>query len=151
MNKVFLIGRVTKDLELKATQSGIQYVQFDLAIDNGKDKDGNQRDADFISCTAWDKQAETLSVYVKKGHKIAVEGSIKVDKYQNEKGENRYRTYVLVRGFEFLESKPKDNYEPSEPDYLNKTNYTKEEIDDIPLPNDPFAEQMTIPDSELPF
>jgi len=80
MNKVILIGRVTKDLELKATQNGIQYVQFDLAIDNGKDKDGNQRDADFISCTAWDKQAETLSVYVKKGHKIAVEGSIKVDK-----------------------------------------------------------------------
>lgn len=151
MNKFIGIGRVTKDLELKATQSGIQYVQFDLAIDNGKDKDGNQRDADFISCTAWDKQAETLSVYVKKGHKIAVEGSIKVDKYQNEKGENRYRTYVLVRGFEFLESKPKDNYEPTEPDYLNKTNYTKEEIDDIPLPNDPFAEQMTIPDSELPF
>ena len=124
---------------------------FDLAIDNGKDKDGNQRDADFISCTAWDKQAETLSVYVKKGHKLAVEGSIKVDKYQNENGENRYRTYVLVRGFEFLESKPKDNYEPSEPDYLNKTNYTKEEIDDMPLPNDPFAEQMTITENDLPF
>lgn len=151
MNKVILIGRVTKDIELKATDSGKQYVQFDVAIDNGKDKDGNSRDADFISCTAWEKQAETLSVYVHKGHKVAIEGSIKVDKYQNAEGENRYKTYVLVRGFEFLESKPKDNYTPSEPDYLDKTGYTKEEIDDIPLPDDPFAEQMTITDADLPF
>lgn len=151
MNKVILIGRVTKDIELKATQNGTQYVQFDVAIDNGKDKDGNQREADFINCTAWEKLAETLSVYVHKGHKIAVEGQMKTDKYQNEKGENRYKTYVLVRGIKFLESKPKDNYEPTEPDYLDKTSYTKEEVDNIPLPNDPFAEQMQIDESQLPF
>lgn len=150
MNKYIGIGRVTKDIELKATESGLQYCQFDLAIDNGKDKDGNQRDADFISCTAWDKKAENLSVYVHKGHKLAVEGRIKTDKYQNEKGENRYRTYVLVSNFEFLESKQKDNYEPSEPDYL-KNSYTTEDIDNMQVENDPFAEQLTIPDSELPF
>lgn len=151
MNKVILIGRVTKDIDLKATQSGTQYVQFDLAIDNGKDKDGKQRDADFISCIVWDKKAENLSVYVHKGHKLAVEGRIKTDKYQNEKGENRYRTYVLVSNYEFLESKPKDNFTPSEPDYLNKTNYTTEEIDNIPLPDDPFSEQMQVEESNLPF
>lgn len=148
MNKVVLIGRVTKDLELKATERGTQYVQFDLAIDNGKDKEGNKRDADFINCVAWEKSAETLSVYVHKGHKLAVDGSIKVDKYQNKDGENRYKTYVLVKGFEFLESKPKENYTPSEPDYLNKTSYTTDEIDNLPLEDDPFAD---VPESELPF
>lgn len=152
MNKVILIGRLTKDIELKATESGLQYCQFDMAIDNGKDKDGNSREADFISCTAWDKKAENLSVYVHKGHKLAVEGRIKTDKYQNDKGENRYRTYVLVSNFEFLESKPKDNYVPSEPDYLEKTDYTKDDIDDIPLPDDPFqTSQMQIEESDLPF
>lgn len=150
MNKVILIGRVTKDIELKATESGLQYCQFDMAIDNGKDKDGNQREADFISCTAWDKKAENLSVYVHKGHKLSVEGRIKTDKYQNEKGENRYRTYVLVSNFEFLESKPKDNYVPSEPDNL-KNSYTTEDIDDIPLPDDPFAKNAEITDDMLPF
>lgn len=149
MNKVILIGRVTKDIELKATESGLQYCQFDLAIDNGKDKDGNQREADFISCTAWDKKAENLSVYVHKGHKLAVEGRIKTDKYQNEKGENRYRTYVLVSNFEFLESKPKDNYVPSEPDNL-KNSYTIEDIDNMQVENDPFS-GVQINESDLPF
>lgn len=149
MNKVILIGRVTKDIELQSTTSGTNYVQFDVAIDNGKDGEGNPRPAEFVNCTAWEKRAETLSVYVKKGHKVAIEGSIKTDKYQNAEGENRYKTYVLVKGFEFLESKPKDNFVPTEPD---KTSYTKEEIDEIPLPDDPFAEeQMTITDDMLPF
>ena len=76
---------------------------------------------------------------------------IKTDKYQNEKGENRYKTYVLVSNYEFLESKPKDNFTPSEPDYSNKTSYTTEEVDNIPLPDDPFAEQMQIDESDLPF
>lgn len=151
MNKVILIGRVTKDIELKSTQNGTQYVQFDIAIDNGKDKEGNPRPSDFINCTAWEKLAETLSVYVHKGNKISVEGSIKTDKYQNERGENRYKTYVLVKSIEFLESKPKDNYEPKEPDYTNKTNYTTEEIDNIPLENDPFQEQLQIDESQLPW
>lgn len=147
MNKVILIGRVTKDLELKATEKGTQYLQFDVAVDNGKDKDGNKREADFINCVAWEKQAETLSVYVKKGHKVAIEGSIKTDKYQNDKGENRYKTYVLVRGFEFLESKPKENYTPNEPDYINQAP-KQEEVD----PFQQMADSINdIPDSDLPF
>lgn len=152
MNKVILIGRVTKDIELQSTTSGTNYVQFDVAIDNGKDENGESRPAEFVNCTAWEKRAETLSVYVKKGHKVAIEGSIKTDKYQNAEGENRYRTYVLVKGFEFLESKPKDNFVPQEPDDIKKGNYTTEEIDEIPLPDDPFqGEQMTITDDMLPF
>lgn len=142
MNKFIGIGRATKDIELKSTQNGTQYVQFDIAIDNGKDKEGNPRETDFINCTAWEKLAETISVYVHKGNKIAVEGSMKTDKYQNEKGENRSKTYILVKNIEFLESKPKDN---------NKTNYTAEEIDNVPTENDPFQQQMQIDESQLPW
>lgn len=156
MNKFIGIGRVTKDIELMATPSGAQYVRFDIAIDNGKDKDGNKRDADFVSCVAWDTQnrklAETLSVYVKKGHRICVEGKVKTDKYQNDNGENRYRTYILVHNFVFLESKPKNNYQPQEPDYVqtNQTKLSTEDIDNIPLENDPFAE-VEINQNDLPF
>ena len=156
MNKFIGIGRVTKDIELMATPSGAQYVRFDIAIDNGKDKDGNKRDADFVSCVAWNTQnrklAETLSVYVKKGHRICIEGKVKTDKYQNENGENRYRTYILVHNFEFLESKSKETYTPQEPDYLqnNQTKLSTEDVDNIPLENDPFAE-VEVDDSQLPF
>lgn len=147
MNRFIGIGRITKELELKETQSGTKYLQFDIAINNGKDKDGNEREATFVNLVAWENRAETIAKFFKKGHRIAIEGSLKVDKYQNEQGENRYKTYVLVQGFEFLESKPKDNFTPSEPEY---TQTPKQEEN----PSDPFAafgESEEIPDSELPF
>lgn len=152
MNKVFLIGRVTKDVELMSTSNGSQYAKFDVAIDNGKDDNGERRPAEFVTVAAWQKKAETLSVFVKKGHRIAVEGKIKTDKYQNEKGENRYRTYVLLQNFEFLESKPKDGFVPQEPNYTNNTTITTEQIDDVPLENDPFADlEAQVEDNGLPF
>lgn len=146
INKVIIVGRLTKEMELKTTQSGTNYVQFDLAVGNGKDKEGKERQTDFINCVAWEKRAENLSVYVHKGHRIAIEGRLKVDKYQNDKGENRYKTYVLIEGYEFLETKPK------EPDNIKAGPITGEQIDAMPTENDPFGEQMEISDSlDLPF
>lgn len=86
MNKVFLIGRTVRDLELKSTTSGKEYVQFDIAIDNGKDKEGNKRGATFVQCVAWEKSAEILSIYLHKGNQIAIVGEYRVEKYQNDKG-----------------------------------------------------------------
>lgn len=154
INKVIIVGRLTKEMELKATQSGTNYVQFDLAVGNGKDKKGNERPTDFISFVAWEKRAETLSLYVHKGHRVAIEGRLKVDKYQNEKGENRYKTYVLVESYEFLESKPKENYEPSTPDYVKAGSITGEQIDSTPTENDPFAafgDSIEVNSDDLPF
>ena len=152
INKVIIVGRLTKEIELKATQSGTKYVQFDLAVGNGKDKEGKERQTDFINCVAWEKRAENLSVYVHKGHRVAIEGRLKVDKYQNDKGENKYKTYVLVEGYEFLESKPKENFEPNEPDNIKAGPMTGEQVDEVPTENDPFEEQMEISDSlDLPF
>lgn len=149
MNKVILIGRTTKGLELKTTQNQKQYVEFDLAVDNGKDKDGNSLPATFITCVAWEKRAETLSVYLHKGNRIGLTGRWKVDKYQTENGENRYKNYLLIEEFEFLEPKSKDNFVPSEPVSNDKQ---QEQIEN---PYAGFGNSITAEDldsgMELPF
>lgn len=168
MNKVFLIGRNTRDLELRTSNSGTKMVSFSIVTDNGKDKDGNKRDADFIECVAWENQAETLAKYLKKGDLVSIIGKVRTDKYQNEKGENRYRTYVLVREFEFLQSKPKDNFFPEEPDYIKAKSQSQILADVMQAPSsqtkDPFADfgqeadlsslepnEVQLEPNELPF
>ena len=93
------------DIELNATPNGKSYIMFTIACDNGKDENGEKRDADFVNCVAWGKRAETISEYVKKGNRFSVVGSFKTDKYETSSGETRYRSYCLVSEFEFLESK----------------------------------------------
>lgn len=158
MNKVHLIGRLTKDLELRTTQSGNNCISFSIAVDNGKDKDGNKREADFINCVAWEKSAEILHKYLKKGDLIYLGGCIKTYKYQNESGENRYKTYVLVQSFEFIQSRPKEEHLPEEPDYLKDKTQSQILADvmqnDAQPTNDPFKEfsnEIMLSPSDLPF
>lgn len=118
INNVILLGRLTKDIELRYTQSNIPCATIDLAVNNGKDKDGNERKADFIRVIIWEKQAENIAKFCNKGSRIAVTGSIKSDSYENEKGEKRYRTYVLANRIQFLDTKKSQEPLPEEPDYL---------------------------------
>ena len=100
MNKVILTGRLTAAPELRTTRSGKSVSEFSLAVDrivNG------EKQVDFIRCTAWDKQAELLCKYCGQGHKIAVVGALRVEKYTDAKGNERYKTYVLVSEIEFLQ------------------------------------------------
>ena len=107
MNKVFLIGRLTKDIELKYTTDGqMGIARFTLACDRGKDKDGNDKGVDFISCVAFGRKAEVLDRYVKKGHRIHIAGMIKTGSYEKD-GEKKYTFDVVVQEFEFLEPKAK--------------------------------------------
>lgn len=150
MNKVNLCGRITRDIELKTTQSGKKYIQFTIACDNGKDKEGNKLEADFVNCVAWERRAEVIAEYVKKGDRFLVAGQFKTDKYETDSGENRYRSYVLVREYEFIESK-KDGFVPTEP---NDLNYENEENNAEVEENDPFkdfGESVVISDDNLPF
>lgn len=150
MNRVNLCGRITRDIELKTTQSGKKYIQFTIACDNGKDKEGNKLEADFVNCVAWEKRAEVIAEYVKKGDRFLVAGQFKTDKYETDSGENRYRSYVLVREYEFIESK-KDGFVPTEP---NDLNYEDEENNAKVEENDPFkdfGESVVISDDDLPF
>ena len=104
MNHFVGIGRLTRDPEVRYTQSGKACARFTLAIDRRKSGDGNQQ-ADFISCVAWEKTAEAISQYTGKGRKIAVEGRIQTRSYDGNDGTKRYVTEVVVQSMEFCDSK----------------------------------------------
>ena len=103
MNAWVGIGRLTRDPEVRYTQSGKACAKFTLAIDRRKSADGNQQ-ADFIQCVAWEKTAEVISQYCTKGKKIAVEGRIQTRSYEKD-GRKTYVTEVVVQSMEFCDSK----------------------------------------------
>ena len=116
INNIVLVGRTTKAIELKQNKNGTNYVQFTLAVNRPyKDEQGGQQ-ADFITCVAWNKTAETIANYVLKGTLIGVEGRLQVRNYENEAGVRQYLSEVLVNRFTFLESKKSSTIpEPVEP------------------------------------
>ena len=104
MNHFVGIGRLTKNPNVKYTQSGKACAKFTLAIDRRRSTDGKQQ-ADFIQCVAWEKTAEIISQYVTKGQKVAVEGHIQTRSYDANDGSKRYVTEVVVQSMEFCDSK----------------------------------------------
>lgn len=104
MNRATIIGRITKDIELRYTSNGVAFTSIQVAINNGKDKEGNDRPADFVSVRVWDKMAENLEKYQGKGSKILVEGPIKNDSYTADDGTVKYVTYVRATRIMFLDS-----------------------------------------------
>lgn len=104
MNKVILMGRLTRDAEVKYANSGTAVARFSLAVDRRFKKD-NEQSCDFISCVAFSKTAEFLERYGNKGTKFVVEGSIQTGSYANKEGQKVYTTDVLVQSVEFAESK----------------------------------------------
>ena len=109
MNKVLLVGRITKDPEIRYSQNGsIPQVQFTLAVDRGtRDVNGN-RQADFISCVAWRGQADFISRYIRKGYLMSVEGRIQTRNYQGQDGQMRYVTEVVLDAVENLQPRQDD-------------------------------------------
>ena len=114
INQVVLVGRTTKDIELRQTKNGTNYVQFTLAVNRAYK--GSDQQADFINCVAWCKTAETMAQYVFKGTLIGIEGRLQVRTYQNEAGIRQYISEVLVNRFTFLEARKNSaTPEPMEP------------------------------------
>lgn len=107
MNKAILLGRLTKDPEIKYTQSGKAVASFTLAIDRRKGANG-EKQADFISCVAWEKLAEIIGNYCVKGQQIAVEGRIQSRSYDAQDGSKRYVTEVIVQNMNFCGKKGDD-------------------------------------------
>lgn len=107
MNKVILIGRLTKDADLRATTSGTAVASFTLAVDRPFKAQDGKKEVDFINCIAWRKQAENVSKYVHKGSLIAVEGRLQVRKYEKD-GQPRWITEVVADNITFLESKKQE-------------------------------------------
>ena len=105
INNVTLVGRLTKDPDLRYTQSGTAVGQFTLAINRNFTNANNEREADFINCVIWRKAAESLANYARKGTLIGLTGRIQTRNYDNQQGQRVYVTEVVVENFQLLESK----------------------------------------------
>lgn len=154
INNVVLVGRLTKDPDLRFTASGIGVSTFTLAVNRNFTNQAGNREADFINCVIWRKQAETLANYARKGTLLGVTGRIQTRFYENNQGQRVYVTEVVAENFQLLESRsttemreanqsntPADNKPQSNP---NNSSYT----DDA----DPFrGSSIDISDDDLPF
>ncbi|MGD9791640.1 MAG: single-stranded DNA-binding protein [Phycisphaerales bacterium] len=107
-NKVFLMGNLTRDVELRSTQGGQQVAKIGLAVNrywNGPDGD-RREETTFVDCEAWGRTAETIAKYLSKGKPIFIEGRLKLDTWQDkESGQNRSKMQVVIESFQFVDSK----------------------------------------------
>ena len=144
MNQINLIGRITKDLELRYTpQNNKAVCDFSIAVNRTYTNEAGEREADFINIQSWGKQAENLKKYQSKGSLIGVSGELRVNQWEEE-GQRKYKTFVLANQIEFLSSK------------------SSETSDEEPQTNnvDPFEEMgkkvtledyVSVSDDDLPF
>ena len=140
INRVVLTGHLTKDPELKVTQSGLSVVQFVIGVQRQFARKDGEREADFISCVAWRKTAENIAKYFKKGQLIGIDGRVQTRSYDDKNGQRVYVTEVVVDSFAFLSSqKGQGNQNPSQ-----RPNTPAQ---------DPFAGtgSVDITDDDLPF
>lgn len=116
MNHITLIGRLASEVELRQTQSGLAVATFSVAINNGKDKNGEERPADFINCKAWRNTADFVAKWFSKGQMIALEGKFKTDKYTHKQYSDVtiYSSYVLVENVEFCGDKGQRQAAPAQ-------------------------------------
>ena len=148
INSTVLVGRLTKDPELKYTGNNIAVASFSLAVNrNFKDANG-ERETDFINCVIWRQQAENLANWAKKGALIGITGRIQTRSYENQQGQRVYVTEVVAENFQMLESR-------AARDGGNANNsYSQQQVPNYSKNNgNPFGNSnpMDIQDSDLPF
>lgn len=145
LNRVTLTGRLTRDVELKYTNSGTAVGQFSLAVDRPFKNKAGEREADFVNCVIWRKSAEIFANFVHKGSLVGVDGRIQTRNYANKQGQRIYVTEVIVENFSLLEPKNSDDHASSNSN-SNSANQSGS--------NDPFAgagDQIDVTDDDLPF
>ena len=155
MNSVQMIGRLTKDLDLRYTSTGKAVATGTLAVNRRFKNAQGESEADFINIQIWDKSAENLANFTRKGSQIGINGRIQTRNYENKEGARVYVTEIVVENFTLLEKKsdnaPQQSRQGNEPlrhnDYLEGGKYAKQAPD-------PFAshgESIQISESDLPF
>lgn len=178
MNKVILIGRLSRDPELRTTPTNVSVATFSIAVSRPYTPNGGQQETDFINCVVWRRQAENLARYCHKGSQIAVEGRIQTRNYTANDGTKRYVTEVMCDNITFLGSRadnnggntmlyPQDSYQaPASSSNFN--NYVSEPSSFGPQgeevasampttdisqkdPFEDFGEEITLSDDDLPF
>lgn len=161
INRVTLIGRLTRDPELRTTSNGIAVATFTLAVDRNFTNSRGERDADFINCVVWRKPAEILCNYTSKGSQIGIDGRLQTRTYDDKDGKRVYVTEVVIEDFTFLNTRQDrenrqnnaggnnsqaENYSSTANKPNNNANNKK--------PADPFSgskDTVDISDDDLPF
>ena len=141
LNNVSLVGRLTKDVELRYTQSNVAVATFTLAVNRTFKNENGEREADFINCVMWRQQAENLANWAKKGALIGITGRIQTRSYDNQQGQRVYVTEVVAEQFQLLESKGQQGNQGQQrqpqqqaPDFSRNANTNPLEISDDDLP-----------------
>lgn len=152
MNKALLIGRLTKDPELRYTSSNVPVATFTLAINRTFTNQNGEKETDFINIVAWRKQAETIKNYISQGSLVAVEGRIQSRSYDAQDGSKRYITEVVADNVQFLETKLQAQSRGQNNNAYNFDNNNVETPTNVGT--DPFADfgsNIEISDDDLPF
>ena len=140
INNVVLVGRITKDIDLRMSESGKAYTNFTLAVNRAfKGQDGQQQ-ADFISCKTFNKQAENLARYCGKGSLIAVVGSIQVSNFQGKDGNTVYRTEVIANNIQFLDTR-NQGQQQQQPTNNNFNNFNQSQPNAMDVINQQHQQQ----------
>lgn len=145
INRVVLIGRLTKDPELRYTSNNIAVVSFTLAVNRNFTGQDGQNEVDFLPCVAWRKQAENIAKYVGKGSMVGVDGRIQTRNFEATDGTKRYVTEIVCDNTRFLDTRNASNPDSEE---------TRQPFPDMnEQKEDPFAslQDIEIGDDDLPF
>lgn len=150
MNRVVLVGRLTKDPDLRYTANGVPVATFTLAVNRTFTNQQGEREADFINCVIWRKPAENVSNFLKKGSLAGVDGRIQTRNYEGQDGKRVYITEVLAESVQFLEPKSENNH--SNTNTRQNQNHSNTGQNNR-VNEDQFAGngQIDISDDDLPF
>ena len=148
MNKAIIIGRLTRDPEMRTTTSGTNSTTFTVAVSRTYTDANGERGTDFLNCVAWRKQAENIAKYCTKGAQVAVEGRIQTRSYDAQDGTKRYVTEIIADNVTFLGGRGSNV--PSEDNYVGGSS----SVDTTDISEDPFkdfGEEVALSDDDLPF
>lgn len=145
MNKVVLLGRLTKDIEVRYTESGTAVGNLTLAVKRRIKNTDGEYESDFINCVCWKETAETMNKYLKKGDPVLVEGRIQTRSFEDKDGNKRYATEVVIEHMDFVSSKKEQTAEVKEGTKEEKNPFEdmKEKVE--------ADQSIEISDDDLPF
>lgn len=153
INRSVLVGRLTRDVDLRYTANGTAVATFTVAVNRQFTNANGEREADFINCVIWRKAAENFSNFTHKGSLVGIDGRIQTRNYENQQGQRVYVTEVVVENFALLEPKSANNNHPSQNN--NHSNGPAQPAANNTVANeDPFADNtqsIDISDDDLPF
>ncbi len=148
INRTVLVGRLTKDPEVRYTSSNIAYARFTLAVNRTFAAQNGEREADFIQCITWRRQAENLARFVRKGSLVGVEGRIQTGSYDDKDGIRKYTTDVVCDSVQFLEPKNQDGPEPQ---YVPREHNNTNTYQERPVERKQNTPSIDVSEDDLPF